>query len=215
MRKLNHLLLVALVLALAACGGRQTAEVAPQPVAPQTPPPTAMAVTPRPEEPLDVRDDEVVWGTSEESVELASESEGDELSEPTTVLSAEEAEVVSESDDNSPAVVSTAPTQEERSRSRRASEVSDAPPALLGGTDENSGSDAKTAASTSPVSPSVTRDEAPVEEGNAPAVAENGSYYGEISPATGRPKTVNVRGYYRKDGTYVRGHYRSAPRRGN
>ena len=27
------------------------------------------------------------------------------------------------------------------------------------------------------------------------------------------PKTVPVRGYYRKDGTYVRGHYRSAPRR--
>lgn len=44
-------------------------------------------------------------------------------------------------------------------------------------------------------------------------VAENGSHYGEISPATGRPKTVEVRGYYRRDGTYVRGHYRSAPRR--
>lgn len=43
-------------------------------------------------------------------------------------------------------------------------------------------------------------------------VAENGSYYGEISEATGRPKTVRVRGYYRKDGTYVRGHYRSKPR---
>ena len=43
-------------------------------------------------------------------------------------------------------------------------------------------------------------------------IAENGSYYGEISEATGRPKTVPVRGYYRKDGTYVRGHYRSPPR---
>jgi hypothetical protein len=42
--------------------------------------------------------------------------------------------------------------------------------------------------------------------------AENGSYYGEISAKTGRPKTVSVRGYYRKDGTYVRGHYRSKPR---
>ena len=40
-------------------------------------------------------------------------------------------------------------------------------------------------------------------------VAENGSYYGEISRNTGRPKTTRVRGYYRKDGTYVRGHYRS------
>jgi hypothetical protein len=46
-----------------------------------------------------------------------------------------------------------------------------------------------------------------------PLCAENGSCYGDISPNTGRPKTVAVRGYYRKDGTYVRGHYRSAPRK--
>ena len=46
-----------------------------------------------------------------------------------------------------------------------------------------------------------------------PRVAENGSYYGQISNSTGRPKNIHVRGYYRKDGTYVRGHYRSAPRR--
>jgi len=45
-----------------------------------------------------------------------------------------------------------------------------------------------------------------------PRVAENGSYYGEPSKLTGRPKTVHVRGYYRKDGTYVRGHYRSKGR---
>lgn len=43
------------------------------------------------------------------------------------------------------------------------------------------------------------------------SVAENGSYYGQLN-SEGRPKTVHVRGYYRKDGTYVRGHYRSAPR---
>jgi hypothetical protein len=42
--------------------------------------------------------------------------------------------------------------------------------------------------------------------------AENGSCYGDISTLTGRPKTVSVSGYYRTDGTYVRGHYRSAPR---
>jgi hypothetical protein len=48
---------------------------------------------------------------------------------------------------------------------------------------------------------------------STPPVAENGSYYGEISPATGRPKTVHVDSYYRKDGTYVREHYRSPPRR--
>jgi len=43
----------------------------------------------------------------------------------------------------------------------------------------------------------------------SPGVAENGSYYGQISDATGKPKTTHVNGYYRKDGTYVRGHYRS------
>jgi hypothetical protein len=41
-------------------------------------------------------------------------------------------------------------------------------------------------------------------------VAENGSYYGELNK-NGVPKTVPVSGYYRKDGTYVRGHYRSPP----
>ena len=46
-----------------------------------------------------------------------------------------------------------------------------------------------------------------------PRAAENGTYYGQISENTGRPKTVYVRGYYRKDGTYVRSHYRSPPRR--
>jgi hypothetical protein len=44
-----------------------------------------------------------------------------------------------------------------------------------------------------------------------PQVAENGSSYGDISEQTGRPKTIHVEGYYRQDGTYVRGHYRSAP----
>ncbi len=44
-------------------------------------------------------------------------------------------------------------------------------------------------------------------------VAENSSYFGQTSQNTGRPKTVRVQGYYRKDGTYVRGHYRSRPRR--
>ena len=43
----------------------------------------------------------------------------------------------------------------------------------------------------------------------SPLCAENGSCYGDISPLTGRPKTTAVQGYYRKDGTYVRGHYRS------
>lgn len=43
----------------------------------------------------------------------------------------------------------------------------------------------------------------------SPRVAENGSYYGEMSSSTNRPKTVHVNGYFRRDGTYVRGHYRS------
>lgn len=42
-----------------------------------------------------------------------------------------------------------------------------------------------------------------------PACAENGSCYGDISTTTGRPRTTHVRGYFRRDGTYVRGHYRS------
>jgi outer membrane protein assembly factor BamE (lipoprotein component of BamABCDE complex) len=44
-----------------------------------------------------------------------------------------------------------------------------------------------------------------------PFVAENGSYYGQISQLTGRPKTVFVHSYYQSDGTYVRSHYRSLP----
>jgi hypothetical protein len=44
-------------------------------------------------------------------------------------------------------------------------------------------------------------------------VTENVGCYGEGSENTGRPKTVHVSGYYRKDGTYVRGHYRCTPRR--
>lgn len=39
--------------------------------------------------------------------------------------------------------------------------------------------------------------------------AENNSCYGDISVRTGRPKTTYVNGYYRRDGTYVRSHYRS------
>jgi hypothetical protein len=44
---------------------------------------------------------------------------------------------------------------------------------------------------------------------NAHPVAENGSYYGEISTVNGLPRTHYVNGYYRADGTYVRSYYRS------
>ena len=66
----------------------------------------------------------------------------------------------------------------------------------------SSSSGSTKATSSSPSSSSVV----------TPACAENGSCYGDISENTGRPKTIHVEGYYRKDGTYVRGHYRSKPR---
>ena len=44
-------------------------------------------------------------------------------------------------------------------------------------------------------------------------LATSSGGYGEISATTGRPKTVHVKGYYRKDGTYVQPHYRSPPKR--
>jgi hypothetical protein len=43
--------------------------------------------------------------------------------------------------------------------------------------------------------------------------AENGDIYGIDNDGDGRAETVFVRGYYRKDGTYVRSHYRAKPRR--
>ena len=42
--------------------------------------------------------------------------------------------------------------------------------------------------------------------------AENGSYYGQLSNKTLRPKTVHVDSYTQRDGTHVRSHYRSSPR---
>jgi hypothetical protein len=45
-----------------------------------------------------------------------------------------------------------------------------------------------------------------------PSVAENGSYRGQYSERTHRPKNDHAHGYNRKDGTHVRGHYRSRRR---
>jgi len=56
---------------------------------------------------------------------------------------------------------------------------------------------------------SLTSERTLLPEKGASSCAENGTCYGDISIATGKPKTVRVKGYYRKDGTYVRGHYRS------
>lgn len=44
-------------------------------------------------------------------------------------------------------------------------------------------------------------------------IEKNNSYKGEISETLDRPKDVKVNGYYRKDGTYVKGHYRSSPKK--
>ena len=44
---------------------------------------------------------------------------------------------------------------------------------------------------------------------NPPRCAENGSCYGDISYRTNLPKHDYVPAYYRKNGTRVRGHYKS------
>jgi hypothetical protein len=51
----------------------------------------------------------------------------------------------------------------------------------------------------------------PLPSPGAPPVAENGTCFGQVSRETGRPMTIHIRGYYRRNGTYVRGHYRSPP----
>lgn len=48
------------------------------------------------------------------------------------------------------------------------------------------------------------------QSGYKPFIAENGTYYGQLNDNS-IPKTVHVGGYLRRDGTYVRGHYRSPP----
>ncbi|MBU1706267.1 hypothetical protein KKG19_06135 [Patescibacteria group bacterium] len=48
---------------------------------------------------------------------------------------------------------------------------------------------------------------------NDPTIAENGDIRGIDNDGDGRAEPVHVHGYYRKDGTYVRGHYRAKPRR--
>lgn len=45
-----------------------------------------------------------------------------------------------------------------------------------------------------------------------PHRAENGDYYNYDNDGDGRKEPVHVKGYYRKDGTYVREHYRAKPR---
>src|SRR6267143_384246 len=80
---------------------------------------------------------------------------------------------------------------------------------LLTAPNQNSVTTPSEANSTVPPSiPDSTKQSAPTSV--ATECAENGSCYGDPN-ANGVRKTVHVNGYYRKDGTYVRGHYRSAP----
>ena len=70
---------------------------------------------------------------------------------------------------------------------------------------------APVASSTAPAVPTGAHS-VPPDTASSPypaACAENGSCYGDISNITGLPKTVHVNGYFRSDGTYVRGYYRS------
>lgn len=72
--------------------------------------------------------------------------------------------------------------------------------------------DSRTLYQPAPKAPTPTTALRPAPPAYKPHVAENGSYYGQPNDY-GVPKTVHVSGYYRKDGTYVRGHYRSKPSR--
>lgn len=45
-----------------------------------------------------------------------------------------------------------------------------------------------------------------------PIIVENGSYKGQLSEKTYKPKNTYIRNYQRKDGTQVRRHYRSKNR---
>lgn len=58
---------------------------------------------------------------------------------------------------------------------------------------------------------SIQPNQVPIDEySGRVGCAENGSCYGDLN-SSGVPKEVFVNGYYRSDGTYVRGHYRSRP----
>ena len=47
----------------------------------------------------------------------------------------------------------------------------------------------------------------------SPGVAENGDVRGADNDGDGRAEPTHVNGYFRKNGTYVRSHYRALPRR--
>lgn len=56
---------------------------------------------------------------------------------------------------------------------------------------------------------SLIKQNIPTSSAINPLCAENGSCYGDTSTITGNQKNIYVNGYFRKDGTYVRSHFRS------
>jgi hypothetical protein len=219
--------LLSLVAALSACTSQSpTASVPPQAPVPLSGA-VALAPTATSNQVWDVRDDEVVWGSASEIAEEESEGDAELLEEAddegggsytdeATVsagnfaapASTEESEIP----DSEESVTATHPRQ-----ALPPSYIRAVPPSLTQPSDDPSATtrseSSLSSSASAPSAPSVR--EPSYTSGSTPPVAENGSYYGEISPATGRPKTLHVEGYYRKDGTYVRGHYRGAPRRRN
>eukprot|EP00918_Siedleckia_nematoides_P092914 GHVU01203915.1.p1 GENE.GHVU01203915.1~~GHVU01203915.1.p1 ORF type:complete len:165 (+),score=14.69 GHVU01203915.1:319-813(+) len=50
-------------------------------------------------------------------------------------------------------------------------------------------------------------------EGLFTAPAENGDFYNKDNDGDGRLEPIHVKGYTKKDGTYVKGHYRARPKK--
>jgi hypothetical protein len=53
----------------------------------------------------------------------------------------------------------------------------------------------------------------PYPSGMFPFVSENGDIHGADNDGDGRLEPTYVRGYIRRDGTYVQSHYRALPHR--
>lgn len=215
-------LFVCLVTLTAGCNTAQpTSSLAPQPAAPQE---QALVPEKPSSQPVwDVRDDEVVWGTTEglgvqidESVTESEAGIAPESDEQEAEIVSTYSDVATSSSGDEESVTSDIDSTVRPQQALSPSPARSAPPVISGSSeDASSHITSESFNSSSPVtSSSASRETLPSETMAAP-VAENGSYYGEMSPNTGRPKTVHVDGYYRKDGTYVRGHYRSSPRRRN
>lgn len=216
MKKTLLPLLLVICFALAACGtSRPTSSLPPQP-----PPATAVEAAPlkAPEPyypPLDVRDDEVVWGTLHEEDE---DTGGDAGEGSVEGSGADSTEYKLNAGDDAIALSPAETSASDNLRPRRV-EPADTGEYLRPEPAEAAAGETSPADHAMPSAADIfgvgNSPPAGDDEAYKPPVAENGSYYGEISPNTGRPKTVHVRGYYRRDGTYVRGHYRSSPRRRN